>query len=713
MIAAGNAGAKGRLHWLLGPSQRIVGEENRSGARLLAVLTLVHLLAVILSSAIGTVFRWHMTSKMLLRGPLFYALLSSCLLVLAAYALVRTGRYRVGVGLYVASTLCLPLLVPFVGGSLHEAGLLSLAFVPVVIAATLLSQRWFIIVVVAMVACLGFELVLVTWPAREIVLGFTILLVVIGSSILMAVMLRHQAKLESLRTARLQRSERRYRTLFETVTDGIFLAGRDGRIVEVNDSACRMLGYAREELLRMRMDEVVPEDRREHLAEINRAVAEKGRFVFEGVHRRKDGSIYPIEVAASVTELDRAPAFMGVVRDITDRVRAEAEKRRLQDELQHAMKMESIGRLAGGVAHDFNNLLTAILGNADLALFQLRQGADVREALSEIREAAISAATVTRQLLAFSRKHVIEAKPVDVNGLIGHMQKMLGRLIGEDVRLRTVAGHGLGIVKADPGLIEQAIMNLVVNARDAMPQGGDLVIETAAVTLDETQAQERRLAGAGRHVLLSITDTGTGMTDEVKCHLFEPFFTTKPRGKGTGLGLATTYVAVEQSGGSIEVWSEVGKGTTVRIYLPAIPATAGGEARPPGAAGGALPGGKESILVVEDDERVREVLTQSLRGWGYEVMVAATGEEALALAVARTGRIDLLLTDVILPGMNGREMAQALAKVHPETRTLFCSGYGENIIAHGGALEAGIEFVSKPYRMDALARRVREILDRS
>ena len=845
-MSAGGEASPGRLlRWLVGPSERITNEEERAGARLLAVLTLVHLPAAIVGSTIGTAFRWHMTSAMLLRGSLRYVLLASSLMVLASYALVRSGRYRPAVGAYLLGTICLPLLAPFVGDPLHEVGLLALAFVPALVAATLLPVRWFIAVAVGVVAATGVELALVSWPAREVVLGFTILLVVFGSSVLLLVMRQHQGRLEALRAERLRRSEaglrtshdrvsallsasrdlvavvdasgarralfggveqvtgrepekrgplshletihpedrervrrefvdliehpgrvvrtewrylhqdgkyrwheglltnrlgqegidgivvnirditdrraaeeavvrseRRYRTLFETVTDGIFLLARDGRLIEVNDAACRMLGYTRDELLGMRMDDVVPEERREHLAEINRTVAEKGRFVFEAVMRRKSGVAFPVEVVASLSELDGAPVFMGVSRDITDRVRAETEKQRLQDQLQHAVKMESIGRLAGGVAHDFNNLLTAILGNTDLALFQVERGADPQAALSEIRESALSAAAVTRQLLAFSRRHVVETRPLDVNDLIQRLHKMLERVIGEDVRLSIVSGQGLGLIEADPGLIEQAVINLVVNARDAMPRGGNLAIETAAMILEEEPARSRGLVRGGRHVVLSITDTGHGMSGEVKRHLFEPFFTTKPRGQGTGLGLATTYAAVEQSGGGIEVFSEVGKGTTFKIYLPVASDAALGAPAPVAAEVAGMPGGKESVLVVEDDGRVRDLVTRSLRSLGYEVLVAATGEEALAVAVARTGRIDLLLTDVVLPGMNGREVAQALVKVHPETRTLFTSGYGESIIAHGGSLDAGIEFLGKPYAMEVLARRLREILDR-
>ena len=833
------------LRWLVGPNERISGEQDRTGAQLLATLALIHLLAIGVGTLAGTTFRWHMLASVVLWGPLGVVLLAGTLLVLVAYLLVRAGLYRAGIITYVVTSASFPLVAPFVGSSLHDVGLLASALIPIVISATLLSQRWLIAVTVILVASITVELTLAPWPRNEVVLGFTILLALAASSGLMFVLRLHQAKLESLRAEQLRRSEAalrasqerlsalvgasrdlvvvlnakgerqaafgaveemtghdqsargplahfeamhpddcrrvrkeyaellkhpgmvvrtewrhmhkdgkyrwheglvsnrlgqegvdgivvnirdvtdrkaaeqavaqgeaRYRTLFETVNDAIFLISSDERIIEVNGACSRMLGYSREELLDLRLRDIIPEDQRERSREINRQIVEKGHLVVEATHRRKDGTAYPVEVAITLTELDGTAAFLGVARDISDRVRAQADKQRLQEQLQHAVKMESVGRLAGGVAHDFNNLLTAILGNADMALFQLREGGDAHESLAEIRNAALSATTVTRQLLAFSRKHVIETRLVDVNELIRQMHKMLERVIGEDVRLRTIPAERLALVRVDPGLIEQALINLSVNARDAMPEGGDLVIETAEVTIDEEYARTHPIRASGRHVRISISDTGAGMSDEVKSHLFEPFFTTKPRGKGTGLGLATTYAAIEQNGGSIEVYSEPGRGTTFKIYLPVAAGTAEQEAAPDASETEKAPGGSETILVVEDDGRVRDMVVHYLRARGYEVLVAACGEDALALMETRGGGIHLLLTDVVMPGINGRELAQRLTKGHPETRTLYTSGYSDSIIAHQGSLEEGIDFLGKPYTMDALARRVREMLDR-
>jgi nitrogen-specific signal transduction histidine kinase/CheY-like chemotaxis protein len=411
-----------------------------------------------------------------------------------------------------------------------------------------------------------------------------------------------------------------------------------------------------------------------------------------------------------MTELDGAPAFMGVSRDITERRHAETERRRLEEQLQHAVKMESIGRLAGGVAHDFNNLLTAILGNLELASQRLRSDNEAQELLGEVRDAAVSAAGLTRQLLAFSRRQIVEPRLVDLNELIARMHKMLARLIGEDVELRTLPGPGLATVRIDPGLAEQVLVNLAVNARDAMAGGGVLIIETAIVTLDEEYKRSHPLVEPGTYARLAISDTGSGMSDEVKRHLFEPFFTTKPRGKGTGLGLATIYGAIRQSNGYVEVYSEVGKGTTFKIYLPAESGTP--DSLTPRLGPRPVTGGSETVLVVEDDERVRNVASRALRDAGYRVLSASSGEAALAVAGEDSAPIHLLVTDVVMPGMNGRQLAERLARAHPETRTLFTSGYTENIIAHHGVLERGIEFLSKPYTLETLTSRVREMLDK-
>jgi signal transduction histidine kinase len=396
-------------------------------------------------------------------------------------------------------------------------------------------------------------------------------------------------------------------------------------------------------------------------------------------------------------------------RDVTGRRKAEEEKERLRAQLQQAMKMEAVGRLAGGVAHDFNNLLTAIMGNVSLAGMKLSPTDPARSLLVEANKAAESAASLTQQLLAFSRKQIIQPKNLDLNAQIAEMKKMLVRLIGENIELKTVPGADLGPVRIDAGQFEQILANLAVNARDAMPGSGKLLIETANVELDEAYGVTHPYVRPGRFVMLAVSDTGHGMSAEVRRQIFEPFFTTKPKGTGTGLGLSTIYGVVKQANGSIEVYSEVGRGTTFKIYLPRVEGEA---ARPKeSSAPMELQGGSETVLLVEDEEIVRNLGVRILSGLGYRVMHAGNGDEAIELARDHGERIDLLMTDVVMPGMSGRELANRLACLHPETRMLFTSGYTDNAIVHHGVLDEGVSFIGKPYSHSALARKVREVLD--
>lgn len=395
--------------------------------------------------------------------------------------------------------------------------------------------------------------------------------------------------------------------------------------------------------------------------------------------------------------------------DITDLKRAEEEKQKLQTQLQQAMKMEAVGRLAGGVAHDFNNLLTAIIGNVTLALMELSPSDPSAKILIEANRASERAARLTQQLLAFSRRQIIEPKVLDLNDMITGLKSMLSRLIGENIELLTVLGRGLGPVKVDLGQVEQILANLVVNARDAMPDGGKLSIETANADLDDDYCARHPDATPGRFVMVTVSDTGCGMSEEVRAQLFEPFFTTKPKGSGTGLGLATIYGAVRQSGGSIEVHSEEGNGAMFRIYFPRVEGQALRQQLDPETPD--LPGGSENVLVVEDEEIVRGVCVKFLERLGYTVMQASNGEEAIEMAKDHGGRIDLLVTDVVMPGMNGRELADLLVTFHPETKVIFTSGYTEDAIVNHGVLNEEVAFVRKPYTLSKLARVARGVLE--
>jgi nitrogen-specific signal transduction histidine kinase/CheY-like chemotaxis protein len=392
-----------------------------------------------------------------------------------------------------------------------------------------------------------------------------------------------------------------------------------------------------------------------------------------------------------------------VTQDIT-------ERRQLEEQFRQSQKMDAFGQLAGGVAHDFNNLLTIINGYSDLLLDSLPPGDPNRELLSEIHKAGERSAGLTRQLLAFSRQQILAPRVLDLNEVVADMDRMLRRLIGEDVELRTVPAAELDSVRADPGQLEQVIVNLVVNARDAMPKGGQLTIETANSTIDESSTVAHAVVPPGSYVLLMVSDTGVGMDAETQARIFEPFFTTKERGKGTGLGLATVYGIVKQSGGYILVYSELAHGTTFKVYLPRVAAPADPVIAAAAKPSGSLQG-SETILVTEDQEEVRNLIRRMLQMRGYNLLVAASGQEALLLADTRPGEIDLLLTDVVMPGIGGRELALLLGPKHPHMKVLFLSGYTDESIVHRGLLAPGLAFLQKPFSADALARKVRAVLD--
>ncbi len=386
-----------------------------------------------------------------------------------------------------------------------------------------------------------------------------------------------------------------------------------------------------------------------------------------------------------------------------------SERERLEEQFRQAQKMEAVGRLAGGVAHDFNNLLTVITGYSDLLLAGRDLKENQRSALEEIRRSAERGGALTHQLLAFSRRQPLEPRTVRVNDLVIQLEKMLRRLIGEDITLVTLPAASQDTVEADPGRLEQVVMNLVVNARDAMPNGGKLTIETGVVQLDESFSARQLGVKPGRYVTLSITDTGTGMDQETQSHLFEPFFTTKGPGRGTGLGLATAYGIIRQSGGAIGVMSETGKGTAVRIYLPLASKPARVEPEKPAARGSMM--GAETILLVEDEARVRKLIAGVLASRGYKVLEATRGEEALRYCKTHVGPIDLAVVDVVMPEMSGPDLAREIAPLRPKTRLLYISGYTDEAIVHHGILESGVAFLQKPFLPDVLARKVREVLD--
>ncbi len=487
-----------------------------------------------------------------------------------------------------------------------------------------------------------------------------------------------------------------------TAISGFAITDGEGRILYANPAFVRMWGYEREA-------EVLDRSPAEFadpvaVAELIAVVRRDGSWQGELQGRRRDGSTFDLLLSASAV-MDRAGQvthLMGSFLDVT-------ERKRLDAQLQQVQKMESVGRLAGGVAHDFNNLLTAINGFVELALLDVRPGDPVHELLQEVLRAGASAAELTQQLLAFSRRQVIDPRVLNLNEVVTHVHRMLQRLLGEDIALETMLAGDLGQVRVDRSQVEQILVNLGINARDAMPAGGKLTIETANVTLDAEYCAHHPHVQPGAYVLLAVSDEGVGMADEVKAHLFEPFFTTKAIGRGTGLGLAMVYGAVKQNRGSIEVYSELQHGTTFKMYFPRVDERPEARATP---APGPLPSGTETIALVEDDAKVRRVASRMLERLGYRVLAYGSGPEAIAAVRALTEPLHLLVTDVVLPGMNGRVLAGEIGALRPGIRVLFASGYTANVVVHHGVLERGVEFIPKPYSIDLLARRVREVLDR-
>lgn len=513
----------------------------------------------------------------------------------------------------------------------------------------------------------------------------------------------------------LRKSEAKYRLIMERSPDVIWTMNRDLDFTYVSPSITHVFGYSVEEALSKRLYEIMPPESVQVLMELFASASAAGIQRLPTIEVQQfntDGEPFwtAVTITVDVDENHQIQYVQGLTQDITARKHAEEEKTKLQEQLQQALKMEAVGRLAGGVAHDFNNLLTAITCNVQLASMDLSTNDPLSETLTEIGRAADSAAELTRQLLAFSRKQIIEPRIVNLNDLVATMHKMLVRLIGEDVDLKMVPGKRLGSVKVDPGQFERILVNLVVNARDAMPDGGEITIHTENVELDIGQCRVLEGIKAGAYVSLTVKDTGHGISDDVLPHIFEPFFTTKEVvGKGTGLGLATIYGAVKQAGGAVHVASEVNVGTTFTIYLPRVEEKPERLTRERRAL--ELSGGTETVLVVEDERSVLDLVIRALKRLGYTVLHASDGGQAFMQAESYQGPIHLLLTDVVMPGVNGRQLAERLARIHPDMRVLFTSGYTEDIIAHHGIVDEGLHFIAKPYSLQGLAKKIRAVLD--
>jgi len=544
------------------------------------------------------------------------------------------------------------------------------------------------------------EVHLLTKDGRKIPYLLTATRAVIGDQVCLVgigVDITERKKAEAERT--------RLVTAIEQSAEGVVITNTAGDIEYVNPAFTRITGYSREEVVGhnpriLKSDKQDPAFYQQLWATILRGEIWHGELI----NRRKDGKVYNEELNIAPVRNARGEIthFIATKQDVT-------ERKRLENQFRQAQKMEAVGRLAGGVAHDFNNLLTIINGYSEMVLERLDSSDPTRGQLEEIRKAGERAGSLTRQLLAFSRQQMLAPRVLDLNTLVTDVEKMLRRLIGEDIDLAIVRDPGLGQVKADSGQIEQILLNLAVNARDAMPEGGKLVIETANVELDEAYADQHGLVPPGSYVLLAVNDTGIGMNAETQAHIFEPFFTTKEQGKGTGLGLATVYGIVKQSAGFIWVYSELGRGTTFKIYLPRIDEP--GESVPASEARGHSVGGAETILLVEDEGALRALAARILQALGYRVLESDSPEDALRIGEQHQEPIHLLLTDVVMPRISGRKIAESLAFLRPALKVLYMSGYTDDAVFRNGVLEPGATFIQKPFTPAALARKVREVLD--
>ncbi len=508
------------------------------------------------------------------------------------------------------------------------------------------------------------------------------------------------------RTHALRLSEQRARSIIETAMDGFWILDPKGAIIEVNDAYCAMTDYSRDELLSMTFEQLeavkTPE---EAAAQIYKAF-EKKYHRFESVHRRKDGSLLFVEISSQALPGGNGELF-AFIHDITERKRGEEAREKLQAQLNQVQKMESVGRLAGGVAHDFNNMLGVILGHAEMALTEVDPSQPIHADMKEIQKAAQRSANLTRQLLAFARKQTVSPKVIDLNDTVESMLKMLRRLIGEQIDLVWLPGGNPWPVKMDPSQIDQMLANLCVNARDAIAGVGRITIETGTSVFDETYGAEHAEFIPGEYAVLTVSDNGCGIDKETLANIFEPFFTTKGVGEGTGLGLATVYGAVKQNNGFINVYSEVGRGTSFKIYLPRHGSKAGMQ---PEGSEAATARGHETVLLVEDEPAILKMTTRMIERQGYTVLPASTPAEALRMGEVHPGEIHLLVTDVVMPEMNGRDLAREMLHLHPNIKTLFMSGYTADAIARQGVLDAGVNFIQKPFSIRDMAAKLREAL---
>jgi len=681
--------------WLIEPAPNIEQPERRRQSQLLSSMLLI---LIPLSFLIAVVPTLLTPTADLLTAPWFLPFLLELLILSVAFNLNRRGYYTAAAALTLISCSIGILYVSIPEGDPENTGLLAYLVLPVLFSSVLLSWRITILIIALNTA--GTLLFLLAFPRELAPLDEILSLAGFGVLVsgLILVVMRHRNQIEQVRQRELAEKEERYRTLLETAFDGVVVAEK-GRIVDANSGFAVMFDYPREELIGMPLASFWAEDGQTPL---DVAAGTRMSAPQEATGIRRNGMPIPIEWIARAQTRHGRDVQVVAVRDI-------AAKKSLEEQLRQAQKMEAVGRLAGGIAHDFNNLLTAIIGYSHFILAQLAPDDPAREDVLNIRTAGERAATLTNQLLSFSRRQVVAPRVLDLNGAVRNIEGILQRMMGEDVRLETRLSPQIGPVKMDPVQVEQVIMNLAVNARDAMPQGGVFTIATAPVHISAAQARHYVDLHAGAYVELTVRDTGVGMDDAVKAHLFEPFFTTKEPGKGTGLGLSTVYGIIRQADGHIYAESQPGHGATFRIYIPCTDEEIVPER--PIVVGPVSAEGGETLLVIEDEPILRDLARITLERRGYTVLVAADGDEALAVAQRYPGRIALAVADVVMPGMRTREAMQRLREIRPELRVLYMSGHPGDDLADQGILGPGIAFLRKPFTPDELARKVRETLD--
>lgn len=633
------------------------------------------------------------------------------------------GRPRVAARLIAASAIVMAAMLQAAGRS----GVLGVAVLiypaVIVVSVAVLDRRWFagmsLLAMVAVAAQYVLELSgvrhyelshHVEW--RQLVDAEIIILVTaLAAELLMRSL---HDNLDRLRQAlhSLRESETLYRTLFESASEAIVVHEiESGALIDFNRRACEMFGYSSEMMRGLSLGDLsvdAPGNRQDDALQRMSTAAQGDTQVFEWQARSSDGRAFWVEIHMRAVVISGVKRVMVSIRDIDERKRAALERQRLEEQLHQAQKMESIGRLAGGVAHDFNNVLTCIGGNAELALMYVEPRHEAVQNLQEIKGAVDRASELTRRLLAFSRKQPIEPRPLELVDLLESTQRMLARLLGEHFQLALDIAPDTRPILADPTQLEQILMNLLVNARDAMPQGGKIKLEVGNITIDTSSAATNPGAHPGAYVRLAVIDAGVGIAERDLPNIFDPFFTTKPVGKGTGLGLSMVLGAVQQNGGFIQVESSPDKGSSFEIFLPIMQGSAPVSLRP---LRRSMPAGKERVLLVEDDPSVRKTGTRLLGRLGYNVIACANAEEAIAVVEVQREQFDLLMTDVILPGLDGKALSERLTRALPTMKVLYCSGYTAEVIAHRGVLDNGIAFIAKPFSQETLGRKIRAVLD--